>query len=284
MHKPVLVSVDDDTQVLHAIERDLRHKYGQEYRIVSAESGASALEATRHLNLRGEPVALFLVDQRMPGMTGIEFLAQVIQSNPDAKRVLLTAYSDTNAAIQSINEIRLDYYILKPWDPPEENVYPILDDLLADWQADYRPPFEGIRLLGYRWSPQFHEMKEFLARNLLPFRTLDVELDAESGRLLKSMGLSDKPDPNQLPIVAFPDGSHLMRPTENQLAEHAGLQLRPGLAFYDLIVVGAGPAGLSASVYASRRACVLSSSREKPPEDKPARARGLRTIWDFRPG
>ena len=249
MGKPVMLAVDDDSQVLQSVGRDLRRKYGQQYRIVTADSGKSALEALRGLKLRDEPTALFLVDQRMPEMTGVEFLTQALEVYPDAKRVLLTAYADTNAAIQAINEVKLDHYLLKPWDPPEENLYPVLEDLLDDWQANFRPDFEGVRVLGYRLSPQVHAIRDFLARNLVPFRSLDVETDAEATRLLETIGAPTPPTAEQLPIVFFLDGSHLVRPTINQVAERIGLRVKAGMPFYDLIVVGGGPAGLSASVY-----------------------------------
>src|SRR5919107_4071997 len=163
MTKPVLLTVDDDAEVLRAIERDLRRKYAGEYRVLRAESGAAAMEIVRELKLRNNPVALFLVDQRMPGLSGVEFLQQAIELFPDAKRVLLTAYADTDAAIRAINEVGLDYYLMKPWDPPEEHLYPILDDQLDDWQADFKPPFEGVRVVGDRWSPGSHRIRDFLA-------------------------------------------------------------------------------------------------------------------------
>ncbi|MBI4787612.1 MAG: FAD-dependent oxidoreductase [Chloroflexi bacterium] len=249
MVKPVMVAVDDDVQVLQSVGRDLRRKYGQEYRVVTADSGKSALEALRGLKLRDEPAALFLVDQRMPEMTGVEFLAAALEIYPDAKRVLLTAYADTNAAIQAINEVKLDHYLLKPWDPPEENLYPVLQDLLDDWQANFRPAFEGVRVLGYPLSPHVHEIKDFLARNLVPYRSLDVETDPEAPRLLETIRASTTPTAAELPIVFFLDGSHLVRPTIAQVAEKVGLRVKANKPFYELIVVGAGPAGLSASVY-----------------------------------
>src|SRR5437588_3552651 len=165
MAKPAILAVDDEPAVLGAVERDLRRHYGSQYRVLRADSGATALDALQKLKLRNDPVALFLVDQRMPQMNGMEFLQEALQLFPDAKRALLTAYADTEAAIKAINEIKLDYYLMKPWDPPEENLYPVLDDLLTDWLADYSPPFQGVRVVGHRWSPQSHQVKDFLARN-----------------------------------------------------------------------------------------------------------------------
>ena len=182
MPKPVILAVDDDRTVLAAVERDLRRRYGKDYRIVSADSGAAALSAMQRLQLRNDPIALLLVDQRMPRQTGVEFLAEAVGLYPEVKRVLLTAYADTEAAIRAINEIRLDYYLMKPWDPPEERLYPVLDDLLGDWQAGFRPPFEGVRIVGYRWSPEAHAVREFLARNQVPYRWLDIETEPEAAR------------------------------------------------------------------------------------------------------
>src|SRR6266576_4300873 len=175
MAKPVLLTVDDDREVLRAIERDLRRQYASDYRVLRAESGPAALEIVRELKVRNNAVALFLVDQRMPGLSGVEFLQQAVELYPDAKRVLLTAYADTDAAIAAINEAGVNHYLLKPWDPPEENLYPVLDDLLEDWQATFPPPFEGIRILGNRWSPASHNIKDFLARNHVPYLWFDIE-------------------------------------------------------------------------------------------------------------
>src|ERR671939_2041078 len=180
MAKPVILAVDDDPQVLRAVERDLRRRYAREYRVLRADSAEAALDTLGKLKLRGDPVALFLVDQRMPGMSGVEFLEQAIEIFPDAKRVLLTAYADTEAAIRAINEVGLDYYLMKPWDPPEEHLYPVLTDLLDDWQAQFSPPFEGIRVVGHRWSAQSHQVKDFLSRNLVPYQWLDIEIDEEA--------------------------------------------------------------------------------------------------------
>jgi thioredoxin reductase (NADPH) len=208
MAKPVILAVDDDPQVLRAVERDLRRRYAREYRILRADSGASALDTLGRLKLRGDPVALFLVDQRMPGMTGVEFLEEAIERYPDTKRALLTAYSDTEAAIRAINEVGLDYYLQKPWDPPEQNLYPNLDDMLGDWRADYRPPFEGIRVVGDRWSPESYRTRDFLARNRVPYRWLDVEGSSEAGEILAN---ADHGAP-RLPLVVYEDGSYAETP------------------------------------------------------------------------
>jgi len=184
MAKPVLLSVDDELHVLNAIERDLRSRYAEDYRVLKANSGVEALELARQVKGRGEPLALFLVDQRMPGMSGTEFLAQVHELFPDSRKVLLTAYADTEAAITSINQIGLDYYLVKPWDPPDQNLYPVLDDLLAEWQATVQPPYDGIRVVGTQWSPACHYVKDFLARNRVPYQWLDLEKDPEGQALL----------------------------------------------------------------------------------------------------
>ena len=261
MAKPTILTVDDDRVVLAAIERDLRREYGKVYRILGADSGAAALDALRQLQLRNDPVALFLADQRMPQMTGVEFLSQAIELFPTAKRVLLTAYADTEAAIRAINDIRLDYYLMKPWDPPEERLYPVLSDLLADWQAQFRPAFEGIRVIGHQWSPQGHAIKNFLARNQLPYQWLDIEADTATGQLLEAAGAT----PASLPVVIFPDGSHLVQPTLTQVAEKVGLRTQARAPFYDLVIVGGGPAGLAAGVYgASEGLRTLIIEREAP--------------------
>jgi len=215
MTRPVIWTVDDDPDVLRAVERDLRQQYGSRFRVLRADSGGSALGALRELQLRNEPVALFLVDQRMPGMTGVEFLEEALKLYPDARRVLLTAYADTDAAIRAINSVRIDHYLMKPWDPPEEQLYPVLDDLLEDWQAAYRPPFEGIRVVGHRWAAGAHHVKDFLARNHLPYLWLDVEgksEDAEACRLLAAAGA----DYVRLPLAPFPDGDHLVQPSSRR--------------------------------------------------------------------
>ena len=217
--KPILLTVDDDPDVLRAIERDLRRHYGQDYRVLRAEAGATALGTVRQLDARGEPVALFLVDQRMPRMSGIEFLEQARAVFPAAKRVLLTAYADTDAAIKAINTVRVDYYALKPWPPPEEHLYPILDDLLGDWQAHYCPPFAGLRVIGHRWSAASHALKDFLGRNGVPYQWLDVESSDEEVRtLLRKAGLDD----SRLPVVLFDDGSRLVEPSMQDRAHRGG--------------------------------------------------------------
>jgi thioredoxin reductase (NADPH) len=245
VEKPVILAVDDEPTVLGAVSRDLRREYGQQYRVMRADSGVGALELVQQLKLRNVPVALFLVDQRMPLMSGVEFLAEAIELFPDAKRVLLTAYADTEAAISAINEVDLNHYLMKPWDPPEEHLYPVLTDLLDDWQASFAPPFEGIRVIGHQLSPQSHQIKDFLSRNLVPYQWLDVEIDEEARGLLELSGS----DGSRLPLVLFPDGLSLTQPTNVEIAEKVGLRTYPGLPFYDLVIVGAGPAGLAAAVY-----------------------------------
>jgi thioredoxin reductase (NADPH) len=259
--KPTILTVDDDRVVLAAVERDLRRQYGKDYRILGADSGAAALDALRQLQLRNDPVALFLADQRMPQMTGVEFLSQAIELFPTARRVLLTAYADTEAAIRAINDIRLDHYLMKPWDPPEERLYPVLSDLLADWQAQFRPAFEGIRVIGHQWSAQGHAIKDFLARNQVPYQWLDIEADTATGQLLTAAGAT----PASLPVVIFPDGSHLVQPPLAQVAEKVGLRTQARAPFYDLVIVGGGPAGLAAGVYgASEGLRTLIIEREAP--------------------
>lgn len=261
MAKPVILTVDDDPEVLQAIARDLRQQYGDRFRIIRADSGKAALDALQQLKLRNESVALFLVDQRMPQMSGIEFLEQAMQMFPDAQRVLLTAYADTDAAIRAINSARLQYYLLKPWDPPEEKLYPVLNDLLDDWLASFRPPFEGIRVVGNRWSPQSHQVKDFLARNQIPYQWLDIELN--EARKLISYAESDCKA--QLPLVLLPDGTRLVQPSNMQIAEKIGLRTQAERPFYDLLIVGGGPAGLAAAVYgASEGLSTVMIEREAP--------------------
>ncbi|RPI53308.1 MAG: response regulator, partial [Chloroflexi bacterium] len=202
MSKPVLLTVDDDPQVLQVVGQDLRRHYGKEYRVLQADSADEALQTTEQLHLRGDDVALFLVDQRMPGKNGVEFLQQAIEIYPGAMRVLLTAYSDTEAAIRAINDARVHHYLLKPWHPPEEHLYPVLDDLLAQWQATFRPSFAGVRVIGHRWSPKSHQAKEFMARNQVPYSWLDLEKEPEAARLLAQTGIESP----VLPVLIFPDG------------------------------------------------------------------------------
>ena len=247
MANPIIMTIDDDPQVLNAIERDIRSHYGREYRILKATSGAEALDTAKQLARRNDSVALFLSDQRMPEMTGSEFLGEVMSVYPQAKKVLLTAYADTNVAITSINDIGLDYYLMKPWDPPENNLYPVLDDLLSDWQATAEIPYDGIRVAGTMWSATSHEAKDFLARNSIPYRWLDIEKDDQALKLVED--IEADLDRRRLPVVFFPDGSILVEPTTLAIAEKVGLQTRASRPFYDLIIVGGGPAGLGAGVY-----------------------------------
>jgi thioredoxin reductase (NADPH) len=236
--------LDDDPNVLRAVERDLRSEYGAEYRVVRADSGSAALELLDELKRRGEAAALFLVDQRMPSMTGVEFLEQAIQSYPDTRRVLLTAYADTDAAIDAINQVQIDHYLLKPWDPPEEKLYPVISDLLDDWRAAYRPPFDGIRVVGHQWSPDSHRVKDFLAGNHVPYLWLDLATSGDGRRLMEGVG-----DATELPLLFWGDGSCLQNPTNREVASRVGLQTVADQPLYDLLVVGAGPAGLAAAVY-----------------------------------
>jgi thioredoxin reductase (NADPH) len=243
--KPIILTVDDEPQVLNAIERDLRRHYRNEYRIIKVGSGAEAVEVVVQLKQRGDPVALFLADQRMPHLSGTEFLAEARKLYPDARKVLLTAYADTQAAIDSINSIGLDYYLLKPWDPPEQNLYPVLDDLLSDWWQTTPPPFDGIRVAGTLWSPGSHDVKDFLARNRIPYLWQDIEQDAQARELVDAVTQGER----RLPVVFLPDGSTLVAPDHRLLAEKVGLRTQAAQPFYDLIIVGAGPAGLGAAVY-----------------------------------
>jgi len=248
MPKPVLLSVDDDSDVLRAIERDLRSQYGAKYRVLGSDSPERALDILKQLKVRNDSVALLLADQRMPRMDGVHFLQEAMRIYPEAKRALLTAYADTSAAISAINDASINYFFLKPWDPPAERLYPQLDDLLDDWQASYRPRFEGIRVLGTRWSPRSYELRDFLARNHVPYQWIDVELsanDTETKRLLEILGT----EASNLPVVLFPDGTKLLESLPAQVAEKVGLRTRAQTTFYDLAIVGGGPAGLAAAVY-----------------------------------
>jgi thioredoxin reductase (NADPH) len=264
MARPVILAVDDDPDVLRAVERDLRRRYSENYRVLSAGSGQAALDLLQRLEAKNEPIALFVVDHRMPQMNGIEFLARAMKKYPDPKRVLLTAYADTDAAIRAINEVKLNHYLLKPWDPPEQNLYPVLDDLLEEWQASYRPPYEGLRVLGARWSPRSYQLREFLARNHVPYQWLDVEAadrEPEIQRLVDSFGAEQL----HLPLALFPDGVTMAEPTQAQIAERIGLHTRAGNDFYDLAIVGGGPAGLAAAVYgASEGLRTVIVEREAP--------------------
>jgi thioredoxin reductase (NADPH) len=246
MPKPVLLAIDDDVSVLETVVSDLRRKYGQFYRILRAASGQAALDVSRQLKERGDVIALYLSDQRMPGMTGVELLEQVIAIYPDAKRVLLTAYADTEAAIRAINSARIHYYLNKPWDPPEEKLYPVLDDLLAAWNDGHKPSYDGLQVISPRWGVGDHEIRSFLSRNLIPFKWLDPEKNPECLQLLCDKNIDD----GKLPVVLFPDGTSLVQPNTMELASRLkGLSTEPTQDSYDLVVVGAGPAGLAAAVY-----------------------------------
>jgi thioredoxin reductase (NADPH) len=264
MAKPILLSVDDDADVLGTIERDLRSQYGAAYRVIGTDSPEKALEILRQLKLRSDSVALMLADQRMPGMNGVEFLQEGMHIFPDAKRALLTAYADTSAAISAINEANINYFFMKPWDPPAAHLYPALDDLLDDWKASYRPSFEGIRVLGTRWSPRSYELRDFLARNHVPYQWIDVELsaqDPDTKRLLESLGS----EAANLPVVLFPDGTKLLETVPAQVAQKVGFRTRAQTDFYDLAIIGGGPAGLAAAVYgASEGLHTVMIEREAP--------------------
>jgi thioredoxin reductase (NADPH) len=264
MAKPILLSVDDDSDVLRAIERDLRSHYGAEYRVIGSDSPEGALDLLKQLKVRNDSVALLLADQRMPRMDGVAFLQEAMGIFPSAKRALLTAYADTNAAISAINQASINFFFMKPWDPPAEHLYPQLDDLLYDWQASYRPTFQGIRVLGTRWSPSSYELRDFLARNHVPYQWIDVELsanDPETKRLLEALG----PEAVNLPIVLFPDGSKLLDSAPAEVAQKVGLRTRAQTDFYDFAIVGGGPAGLAAAVYgASEGLHTVMIEREAP--------------------
>jgi len=309
--RPVLLTVDDNPQVVRVIERDLKQQYGKRYSVLKAESGQEALKLVKKLKLQNEILALLLADQRMPDMSGVSLIEEVMKIFPEAKRVLLTAYADTDAAIRSINKAKIDYYLMKPWDPPEVHMYPILDDLLDDWWALAKPPFEGIRIIGLRWSPKSYEIKHFLARNGIPYQWLDMEANEEAHKLVSylestskddtlasqspvpvmenvsalSTHENDKTDNNNtespfytkskstqshssfmhLPLLIFPDGSYLQEPSNSQLAEKIGLKTHAQMPFYDLIIIGAGPAGLAAAVYgASEGLSTLLIERQAP--------------------
>ncbi len=247
MIRPVILVVDDDQEVLKAIERDLRDHYRRDYRVLRAGSAAEGLDAARQLKHRGTPIALFLVDQRMPDMTGTELLLQVMKLHPDARKVLLTAYADTAAAISAINEVGLDHYLMKPWDPPELRLYPVLDELLAGWATRVRLPFDGIRVVGSPWSPTSYATREFLSLNQVPYQWIDLDKDEPIRQLIASIGA----DVTRLPIVLLTDGTHLVAPTNLELADRIGLQTRAALPFYDVVIIGGGPAGLANAVYAA---------------------------------
>jgi len=248
MAAPAIITVDDEPEVLRAVERDLRRKYGKDYRVLGTDSGSGAVDLLKQLKTRGDSVALMLADQRMPNMSGLDVLGQSMDIFPQAKRALLTAYADTNAAIAAINTAKVHYYLLKPWDPPEEKLYPVLDDLLEDWQAEYRPPYNGLRVLGTRWSPASHQLKEFLGRNQVPYQWTDIESaapDQEVKELIPNVDLKTA----TLPVVVLPGGEVLTNPPVDELAARIGLRTRAETTFYDFVIVGGGPAGLAAAVY-----------------------------------
>lgn len=245
MKKPIIIAVDDDPQVLRAVVRDLRNQYGKEYRIISTTSANEALESLTELKNKNETIALFLSDQRMPEMLGVEFLQKSKAIFPEAKRILLTAYSDTEAAIRAINDVQLDYYLMKPWDPPEEKLYPALNDQLEEWQSKHIPLFQGIRIVGYQWSPRSHQIKDFLSGNLIPYRWMDIESDATAKELISLNAIDTK----ELPVVFFEDGSILRNPDLAAVGEKTGMQSKASKTMYDVAIIGAGPAGLAAAVY-----------------------------------
>jgi thioredoxin reductase (NADPH) len=247
MKLPFLIIVDDDTHVLRAIQRDIRNNYRDDYRIVAAESAAEAIELIKDLKLKNESVALFISDQRMPEMEGIEFLQKAKEIYPEAKCVMLTAYSDIEAAIKAINDIKLDHYLMKPWNPPEEKLYPVIDELLNDWQAFYKPDHEGMRIIGFQWSPKSHRLKEFLSGNLVPFLWMDVDSDKDAEKYLTSANVSA----SDMPLVVLKDGTFMVDPSLPDLAARIGLQHIADQKMYDVLIIGAGPAGLAASVYGS---------------------------------
>lgn len=261
MSLPIIFSIDDDAQVLRALSRDLKIKYRENYRILSTDSVKEALEALLDLQNKGEEIALFISDQRMPEMQGVDFLEKAKVFFPFAKKILLTAYSDTDAAIKAINDVQLDYYLMKPWDPPEEKLYPAIDELLSDWQANYRPDFKGIKLLGYQFSPQSHIVKDFLAGNLIPYLWLDIALNDQAKKICNSNNLTAK----DFPVIIFEDGTLIKNPKIIDIASRIGLNPTLKNQIYDVVIIGAGPAGLAASVYgASEGLSTLLIERKAP--------------------
>jgi len=263
MAKPILFTVDDDPDVLQAVERDLRSRYSDRFRILRAASANEALDTLNRLKSRNDAVALLLADQRMPELDGVGFLAQATDLYPSAKRALLTAYADTNAAIEAINSARVHYFLLKPWDPPDQNLYPALDDMLNEWMDSYRPPYEGIQLFGTRWSPKAYELRMFLAQNHLPYQWVDVEQTSS----VDAYAVLKKPNgtAETLPLIVFPDGTKVSEPTTSAIAQKMGLRTHADLDFYDLAIVGGGPAGLAAAVYgASEGLRTVMIEREAP--------------------
>lgn len=245
MKKPILLTVDDDPQVLRALVRDLRNQFGKDYRILSTTSALEALDSLKDLKNKNETVALFLSDQRMPEMLGVDFLQKAKEIFPEAKRILLTAYSDTEAAIRAINDVQLDYYLMKPWDPPEEKLFPALNDQLEEWHSRYTPAFQGIRIVGYQWSPRSHQVKDFLSGNLIPYQWMDIESSSMGRDLLSLNGIGNK----DLPAVFFEDGSYLLNPDLQVVGERTGMRSRASKTMYDVAIIGAGPSGLAAAVY-----------------------------------
>lgn len=243
--KPIILTVDDDPQVLRAVARDLKNQYGKDYRILSTTSATEALESLKELKNKNETLALFLSDQRMPEMLGVEFLQQAKELYPDAKRILLTAYSDTEAAIRAINDVQLDYYLMKPWDPPEEKLFPALNDHLDEWQSRHVPVFQGIRIVGYQWSPRSHQVKDFLSGNLIPYQWLDVE----TNEVAKELITLNRIDTKNLPIVIFDNGDLLLNPDLQAVGEKTGMKSIASKTMYDVVIIGAGPSGLAAAVY-----------------------------------
>jgi len=280
MSKPVILTLDDDVNVLRAVERDLRSQYGADYRIVRADSGSTALEMLDDLSRRGETSALFLVDQRMPNMSGVEFLAKAIEVYPDARRVLLTAYADTDAAINAINEVQIDHYLLKPWDPPEEKLYPVLTDLLEDWLAAYHPPVEGIRLMGHQWAPDSYRVKDFLARNQIPYVWLNLEV-SEEGRKLVDAQNGGAPT---LPCLFTPEGVCLHNPTNREIAECVGCRRSPTNRCMISLSLGRVRPALPLRCTELPRACGRSSSKNRHPAGRRERVLASRTIWGFPAG
>jgi thioredoxin reductase (NADPH) len=244
MKLPFIIIIDDDNQVLRAIQRDVRNKFRTDYKVLAAESASEVLEAVKELKLKNEDVALFISDQRMPEMDGLTFLGKVMEIFPEAKKVLLTAYSDIETAIKAINNLKLDYYLLKPWNPPEEKLYPVITDLLDDWQNNFIPEFEGIKIIGYQWSPASHKIKDFLTSNLIPYKWFDVELNKEAQELINLHNI----ELNELPAVIFEDGALIKNPAESEVAKKIGLKSTASGGLYDVVIVGAGPAGLAAAV------------------------------------
>jgi thioredoxin reductase (NADPH) len=275
MGNPVILIIDDESVILNAVERDLRMKYGRDYRIAKFDSGSKALDYLKQLQQRNEIVALFLTDQRMPNMTGVEFLDQAREFYPDAKKVLLTAYADTEAVITSINKVQLDYYLMKPWDPPRENLYPVMDDLLEEWRSSAKLPYEGIRLSGTLWSPRSHEIKDFLAHHQIAYQWLDVENDPKTRALVEAQSQGTL----KLPVIFFPDGTVLVEPEVSQLAEKSGFQTKASLPFYDRVIIGAGPAVLASLPVKVDVVQVFRRPEDVPPVAEGAIRIGARVLW-----